>query len=500
MTKNLAFSDLIGTLDGLGKPEIAVIGDLILDHYVIGNVERISPEAPIPVLHVKSEQDRLGGAANVAANVISMGGRATLIGALGRDEAGERFTTLADKTQGLNLLPAQIMGRPTVIKTRMVSQNQQMLRVDRENNTPLDEHSAQTIQKQAAKAIKQAQALVISDYSKGVITKESAQAAIKLAHAAGIRVIVDPKGRDYSKYKGAAAVTPNRSEAEAATGVDCRSMEGVERAGRDLIAKLGLEAAVITLSADGVAVVPRKGALVHFPAQARSVYDVTGAGDTFIACFALCVAAGTDFFTAAKLANQAASLKVARFGAVAISREELRRAVVSAHEGFDHVGKVVAHGELAKALERHRAHGERIVFTNGCFDLLHQGHVTYLNFCRGLGDIVVVGVNSDASVSRLKGPTRPLNNVEARARVLAALADVAYVTSFEDDTPESLIRLVAPDVLVKGADWEGKEVAGQKFVEGRGGKVVFAPLVQGVSTTNLIAKAGSKTSGRRPRA
>lgn len=500
MGKPAAYPDLIDTVDSLGRPEVAVIGDLILDHYVIGGVERISPEAPIPVLHVKHEHDRLGGAANVAANVISMGGKASLVGALGKDEPGERFTSLADKTPGLTLLPAQIAGRPTVLKTRMVSQNQQMLRVDRENNTPLDGHAAATILKNAQRAIKSAKAVVLSDYAKGVLTKEAAQAFIKLAREAGCRVIVDPKGRDYSKYRGAAAVTPNRGEAEAATGIDCRTMEGVEKAGRELAASLGLEAAVITLSADGVAVVPRKGALTHFPAQARSVYDVTGAGDTFIACFAVCVAAGVDFLTAARLANQAASLKVARFGAVAITREELRRAIVSAHEGFDHVGKVVGHGELAKALERHRAHGERIVFTNGCFDLLHQGHVTYLNFCRGQGDIVVVAVNSDESVRRLKGPSRPLNNVEARARVLAALADVAYVTTFDDDTPEHLIRTVAPDVLVKGADWEGKDVAGARFVESRGGRVVFAPLVQGVSTTNLIAKANDRGSSRRARA
>lgn len=318
----------------------------------------------------------------------------------------------------------------------MVSQNQQMLRVDRENNTALDASSAGALLKQAAKAVSGARALVLSDYNKGVITKESAQAFIKLAREKGIPVIVDPKGRDYSRYKGAAAVTPNRAEAEAATGMDAKSMEGVEKAGRDLVARLGLEAAVITLSADGVAVVP-KGRVGALPAQARSVYDVTGAGNTFIACFAVCVAAGVDYFTAAKLANQAGGLKVARFGAVAISREELRRAVVSAHEGFDHVGKVVNHAELVKALERHRSHGERIVFTNGCFDLLHQGHVTYLNYCKGLGDIVVVGINSDESVKRLKGPTRPLNGVEARARVLAALADVAYVTGFEDDTPKS---------------------------------------------------------------
>src|SRR5690606_28236174 len=269
---------------------------------------------------------------------------------------------------------------------------------------------------------------------------------------------------------------------------------------KKLCKQLKLKAAVITLSAQGVAVIPARGEMTHFPAQARSVYDVTGAGDTFIAAFAMCVAAKADFNTAARVANYAAALKVARFGAVAITREELRRSVISAHEGFDHAGKVVTHAELVEALGEHRKRGEQIVFTNGCFDLLHQGHVTYLNFCRGQGDVVVIGLNSDASVRRLKGPTRPVNEAEARARVLAALSDVDYVTVFEDDTPEKLIRKVKPDVLVKGEDWSGKRVAGADFVESNGGRVVFAPLVQGKSTSKIIEKAkGGNRSPERKR-
>ncbi|MCC6575484.1 MAG: D-glycero-beta-D-manno-heptose-7-phosphate kinase [Planctomycetes bacterium] len=480
--------DLVDALDELGGPSVAVMGDLILDHYVFGGVERISPEAPIPVLHVKDETDRLGGAANVAANVLSMGGKSSLIGVLGKDEGGQRFETLANATRGLTLMGTNTTARPTIIKTRMVSQNQQMLRVDREHNTALDASTAAGVRACAARAISDADALVLSDYNKGVLTHESCQEAIRLAQKRGIPVIVDPKGRDYSKYKGATAVTPNRAEAEAATGIDCRGMEGVENAGRLLCKQLGLKAAVITLSAQGVAIVPARGAMTHIPAQARSVYDVTGAGDTFIAAFAVLVAHGEDFVISARLANYAAGLKVARFGAVAITREELRRAVISAHEGFDHVGKVVTWDELEAALKSHRAKGERIVFTNGCFDILHSGHVTYLNFCRGHGDIVVVGLNSDASVRKLKGPQRPINDSHARARVLAALADVSYVTVFEDETPEELIRKVCPSVLVKGEDWAGKGVAGADFVEKNGGKVVFAPFVRGQSTSNTIAK------------
>ena len=488
-------ADLIETIDALGQPHVAVIGDLILDHYVFGSVSRISPEAPIPVLHVSREEDRLGGAANVAANILSLGGHSALIGALGSDEPGGRFRALAKSTAGLTLDAAATRARPTVLKTRMVSQNQQMLRVDRESPALLEAAELKDVTARALAAIKGASAIVLSDYGKGVITPESAQAVIAAATRAGVPVIVDPKGRDYSRYTGATAVTPNRAEAEAATGIDCGTLEGVREAGKLLCRKLKLKAAVITLSAQGVAVVPARGEMSHFPAQARSVYDVTGAGDTFIASFALTVATGADFNTAARLANYAAALKVARFGAVAITREELRRSVTSAHEGFDHAGKVLTRAELTEALATHRKHGQRVVFTNGCFDLLHQGHVTYLNFCRGQGDVVVIGLNSDASVRRLKGPTRPVNEQDARARVLAALSDVDYVTVFDEDTPEKLIRAVKPDVLVKGEDWSGKKVAGADFVESTGGRVVFAPMVAGKSTTNMLAKQSAAAGG-----
>jgi D-beta-D-heptose 7-phosphate kinase / D-beta-D-heptose 1-phosphate adenosyltransferase len=482
-------ADLLGLIDSLGTPRLVVVGDLILDHYVFGGVSRISPEAPIPVLHVRHEEDRLGGAANVAANIRSLGGQATIVGAVGNDDPGARLKRLVRESKGLTLSATATPKRPTILKTRMVSQNQQMLRVDREQVSGLQSAELNDIVERTQGALKQAAALVISDYGKGVLTPESTQAVIKSAKQAGIPVIVDPKGNDYSRYKGATAVTPNRSEAEDATGIDCGSLEGVEAAGRKLVKQLGLEAAVITLSAEGVAVIPRKGKMLHVPTHARSVYDVTGAGDTFIAALSTCLAAGADIPHAARVANFAAALKVARFGAVAISRSELRRSIVGGGEGFAHAGKVLRVPELKQELAVHRKQGRRVVFTNGCFDLLHQGHVTYLNFCRTQGDVVVVGLNSDASVKRIKGPDRPLNDQEARARVLAALGDVDYVTVFDEDTPEKLIKAVSPDVLVKGADWQGKKVAGADHVKRNGGKVAFAPLVEGKSTTNLLQKA-----------
>jgi len=476
-------------IDHLGTPKLVVVGDLILDHYVFGAVSRISPEAPIPVLHVSHEEDRLGGAANVAANILSMGGHATIVGAVGQDEPGTRLKRLVRESRGLKLSATTTRKRPTVLKTRMVSQNQQMLRVDREQLAPLQPDEIADVQTRFKAALGGATAVVISDYGKGVITPESAQQLIQAANAAGVPVLVDPKGRDYTRYRGATAITPNRAEAEAATGVDCSTLAGVEEAGRKLVKQLKLQAAIITLSAQGVAVIPARGAMLHIPAHARSVYDVTGAGDTFIATLSTCVAAGAGLMPAARVANYAAALKVARFGAVAISRDELRRSVIGAGEGFDHASKVLPLSQLKQELALHRKQGRRVVFTNGCFDLLHQGHVTYLNFCRSQGDVVVVGLNSDASVRRLKGPERPLNDEEARARVLAALGDVDFVTVFREDTPEKLIRAITPDVLVKGADWEGKAVAGAAHVEDAGGKVVFAPLVEGKSTTALVQKA-----------
>ncbi|MCA8939735.1 MAG: D-glycero-beta-D-manno-heptose 1-phosphate adenylyltransferase, partial [Planctomycetes bacterium] len=315
---------------------------------------------------------------------------------------------------------------------------------------------------------------------------------IKAARKAKVPVVVDPKGRDYSKYKGATAITPNRLEAETATGLSCAEDRLTEACAKRLQSELNLEVAFITLGADGVALLPKKGSFSRIPTEARSVFDVTGAGDTFIATLGTFMAQGASPEACAALANTASGIKVSKFGAAAITRDEVRRAIVAKHHAFDYHAKILEHSDLKEICRSLREAGRRIVFTNGCFDILHAGHVTYLNFCRARGDVLVLGLNSDASVRRQgKGEERPINNQDDRARVLAALADVDFISVFDEDTPTSLISIVKPHVLVKGADWEGKEVAGASTVKKLGGEVVFAPLLEGRSTTNIVRKMQS---------
>lgn len=485
--------DLLHALNAPHKSRVLVVGDIILDHYIQGDVSRISPEAPIPVLHVSGEEHKLGGAANVAANVTSMGARAHLIGVVAPDSAGKTIARLVKSNRGMTATLIEVDDRPTIVKTRMVARYQQMLRVDAERNAPLP-NAIMTQLKQALEAeLKQAGLVVLSDYGKGVLSDEFTRWAIARCRKAKVPVLVDPKGRDYSKYAGASAITPNRGEAEAATGLSCETDKGIESVARKLRDDLQLECALVTLGPGGVAVLPAGGKLVRIPTVARTVFDVTGAGDTFIATLATFMAQGLDAVDASRLANSAAGIKVGKFGAAAITRDELRRAVVAQVEAFDHHSKLVSRTDLAVLVRALQDAGRRVVFTNGCFDILHAGHVTYLHFCKSQGDVVVVGLNSDASVRRQnKAPDRPINSEDDRARVLAALADVDFVTIFDETTPEKLIRALKPDVLVKGEDWKGKQVAGAEFVEVHGGRVAFAPLLAGRSTTKTLEKARGK--------
>ena len=495
--------DLLHAVNAAARPHIAVVGDLILDLYVRGDVSRVSPEAPIPVLAVKHQEYKLGGAANVAANIVSMGGTVTLVGALADDEAGKMLRSLARATKSLTLSPVVVNDRPTIVKTRMVAQHQQMLRVDEERAGELAAISYRDLRAALESALKDgADLLILSDYGKGVLSERFTREAVALARKAKVPVLVDPKGRDYAKYAGATAITPNRAEAEAATGVLCDGDAGAARAAKWLLDKLKLDAAVITLGAGGVALLERgghaktkksaaggkSGGLVRIPTVARSVFDVTGAGDTFIATLGAFMAQGLEIAGAARLANIAAGIKVGKFGAAAITRDELRRALIAAHEAFDYHAKIVSRDDLKSIAETLRKDARRIVFTNGCFDILHAGHVTYLHFCKSRGDVLVLGLNSDASVRAIKGKDRPVNSEADRARVLAALADVDFISVFSEHTPDKLIRAVAPDVLIKGADWEGKIVVGADFVESYGGEVVFAPLLKGRSTSAVIDK------------
>ena len=474
---------LLGTR---GRPRVLIVGDLILDRYVSGDVSRISPEAPIPILLAKRSEERLGGAGNVAANLVSMGGEVDMVGVLGDDGWGRALRALLEEqkidTQGC-VLDAS---RPTIQKTRMMSGAQQMLRVDFEDSRPIGGVARESMLALLPDRVRRAKSVVLSDYGKGVLTDDVLQTVIAAARAASVPVLVDPKGDDYKRYRGATLVTPNRKEAEQALGRKLSKIEDMSQAADDLMALADLDAAVITLGADGIYYKDKKGVSGHVPAQARAVFDVTGAGDTVVAQLGFYLADGLSLGAAVELANQAAAITVGRLGTHAVTRAEL---MAHLSEMSPHGGKVAVGAELESLLAAWRKAGKRIVFTNGCFDVLHVGHANYLRFAKSKGDVLIVGVNDDASVQRLKGPTRPVNTLQDRMEMLAALEMVDAVTSFGEDTPAKIIERVTPQVLVKGQDWEDKGVVGREWVESHGGTVHLAPLVPGKSTTSILERA-----------
>lgn len=474
--------ELISWVKNARPVTVGVIGDLILDRYLRGDAERISPEAPIPVLDVRDEELRIGGAGNVVANVLAAGGRSSMCGVLGDDDGGKRLVELLRAAGADVTAVVQDRSRPTIQKTRLLARSQQVLRYDREDRRPIGGAVEDALVRAVRALAESADLLVVSDYAKGTLTP----AVLAAAFASGKRVLVDPKGTDYAKYRGAYCITPNRHEAELATGVTIGDASSLERAAAALIDTTGVEVALITLGADGMFCAQRGGSSFHIRTEAKKVFDVTGAGDTVIALLARYLAAGVPLSSAVRIANAGAGVVVGKIGAGTVSPAELYHALGS--EAASAENKLVPRERAADVARDLREKAMRIVFTNGCFDLLHAGHARYLAWARAQGDVLVVGVNSDASVRRLKGASRPFVTAEDRQTLLAALAAVDYVTVFEEDTPEELIREIQPDVLVKGADWEGKEVAGQRFVEGGGGKVVFAPLLEGRSTTNLAGR------------
>ena len=480
-------------VDRLRGRRVLVVGDLILDRYVQGEVPRISPEAPVPVLQVNREELRAGGAANVAANLAGLGADARLVGVIGRDDAGQALReAIAGSGVGVSGIRVDPR-RPTVEKTRLLARHQQMLRFDREQAEPLGQAIEDKVLKTLARFEGRVDAVVLSDYGKGVLT----QAVIAKACALGAEVLVDPKGSDYSRYRGSHLVTPNAAEAREASGIDTKDLEGCRRAARVLMERGGFRAVVITRGAEGIYFVQGDGDEGDAPTVARGVFDVTGAGDTVIATMALARAAEIPLQWAVTLANAAAGLVVERLGACTVSREQLAAAL----RGSSSTEKKCVELEAAAALTaRQRALGRRVVLTNGCFDLLHAGHVESLEFARSQGDFLVVAVNGDASVRRQKGPSRPVQPLDARKRTLAGLASVDLVVSFDEDTPEKVIEELVPHVLVKGEDWAGRGVVGREFVEQHGGRVVMAPLFGSLSTTKLIEEIVRRqrpTEGRR---
>jgi D-beta-D-heptose 7-phosphate kinase/D-beta-D-heptose 1-phosphate adenosyltransferase len=494
-SKSMSAPDLIAALAGLGRPRILVLGDLILDRYVTGEVDRISPEAPIPVLRARHQEDRLGGAGNVAANLRAMEAGVEVVGLVGEDGLGERMRALlADMgigTGGLIVDPT----RPTTEKTRVVAGSQQLVRVDWEDSRAIDAKLTRALLEDLEARLRGVQAVILSDYGKGVLTKEVLAEAIRLARARALPILVDPKGSDWSGYRGATLVTPNRKEAEEALGRAIRGLDELPSAGKDLIERAELEAVVVTLGPQGMFHLTRAGQSRHVPTVARSVFDVTGAGDTVISHLALGLGAGLSLGVAAELSNYAAGIVVGKRGAASVTRAELFRVLEeAAGRSGEGRSKVLTPAAMAKRLAEWRAQSLKVVLTNGCFDVLHAGHVEYLRFARAQGDVLVVAVNDDESVRRLKGVGRPVNPLADRMAVLSGLEVVDAVISFGDDTPARVVEQVSPAVLVKGEDWRDKGVVGREWVEAHGGKVVLAPLLAGRSTTGILDRARGPSS------
>lgn len=482
----------------LGTPKVLLVGDFILDSYVYGDAERISPEAPVAVLKVVDRQFRCGGAGSVAADIAALGGRPLCVGVVGRDENADRLRAMLTEVGADVTALLTVDDRPTTSKQRLIGlaqhrHRQQLLRIDEESDEPLGADVNDRLLDAYQRYLSQADIVCLQDYRKGVLTEDLCRKIIRWANERGKRVLVDPPlGQDYSKFTGACLITPNRKEAGMAAGMSVETLSDAEKAAAILRERLQLEAAVITLDKEG-AWLRTKERSEHVPTIPRMVYDVTGAGDMVLAMLAMAIAAGNDFTMAVQLANIAGGLEVEKFGTATVSVDEIVNEILSRSRGQR--GKIRQMPALANDLNYHRQQKHRIVFTNGCFDVLHRGHIEYLRFCKQQGDIVVLGLNSDSSVRQIKGPTRPINNQHDRAAVLAGLESVDYIIVFEEPDPLSLIRQVRPDILVKGADWAEKGVVGREFVESYGGAVVLAPLVDGKSSTATIQKIRALSNG-----
>jgi len=455
---------------------VLIIGDVMLDRYWQGITSRISPEAPVPVVHIKQQKECPGGAGNVALNIRALGGQVTLMGVTGADEAADTLLCQL-REKGIVCDFIQLAKVPTITKLRILSRHQQLIRLDFEDGfSQLDTVSLQT---QIQCVLNSVDAVIFSDYGKGTLA--DVHSLIGAARAANKPVLVDPKGHDFSKYQGATVITPNLAEFEAIVG-RCASQTQLVEKGQVLREQLGLEALLITRSEQGMTLLRQGEPALHLPAHAHEVYDVTGAGDTVIALLGACLATGQDWTSATALANFAAGIAVTKLGATTISVLELEHAL------HKHTGKGVHDASSLKvAVKAAQANGETVVMTNGCFDILHAGHVQYLTQARQLGDRLVVAINDDDSVRRLKGNNRPINRLEQRLLVLKALECVDWVVPFAEDTPKDLICQVLPDILVKGGDYQVDQVVGHECVLAHGGQVLTLDYLEGCSTTEIIA-------------
>jgi D-beta-D-heptose 7-phosphate kinase/D-beta-D-heptose 1-phosphate adenosyltransferase len=461
------------------RARVLIVGDVMLDRYWSGNTSRISPEAPVPVVHIQQTEERPGGAGNVALNTVAVGSHTTLLGICGEDSAGD-FLEQKLRASKVNCFFQRLANVPTITKLRVLSLHQQLIRLDFEE--PFHTIDADALIDSFKIQLANANIVILSDYAKGCL--RYAPELIRLARAANVPVFVDPKGNDFSLYRGASLLTPNRKEFEAIAG-QCHTDEELIQKGKILLREHDIEALLITRGEHGMTLIRPHDPEVHIPARAREVYDVTGAGDTVIGLLAAAYASNHDLPLAVHIANLAAGIVVGKLGAATVSMPELRRALHQEHSSNQ---RIMTEDQLMIAIEDARAHGERIIMTGGCFDIIHAGHIAYLEQAKSFGDRLIVVVNDDASVARLKGNGRPINSLAKRMAVLAGLNAVDWVVSFSEDTPERIVSRLLPDVWVKGGDYQVEDLPEGRPVIKNGGEVKILQFVEGCSTTGIIEK------------
>lgn len=463
------------------KPNILVIGDLMIDHYLWGSCDRISPEAPVQVVNVKKESSVLGGAGNVINNLVTLGSVVDVISVIGNDSVANELKSLLEKIDVPTSNLVVENNRKTSKKSRLIASQQQVLRYDMESIDDINENSHKQIIQTLEKNIDKYSSIILSDYGKGVLTTNLTKEIIKIANKNSIKVLVDPKGKDYSKYKGSYTLTPNKKEAMEATNIDIKDESSLIEALKSLKTQCELEVSLITLSEQGIAIFDDE--LTIKPTVAREVYDVTGAGDTVIASIAFALGNNLDIKDAIYFANLAAGVVVGKIGSATTTLDEIYEYEYSLHKS-NSTSHIKTFDEIKTLASKLHSQGKKIVFTNGCFDILHVGHVKYLEVAKSYGDVLILGLNADSSVRKLKGPTRPINTQDDRAYILASLESVDYVVIFEEETPYELIKLIKPHVLVKGGDYEGKKVVGQDIAD----ELKLVQFVDGKSTTNTIKR------------
>ena len=463
------------------KTNILVIGDLMIDHYLWGSCDRISPEAPVQVVNVKKESSVLGGAGNVINNLVALGSNVDVISVIGNDNVANELKSLL---KNINVSTSNLVvenDRKTSKKSRLIASQQQVLRYDMESIDDINENSYKQIIQTLEKNINKYSSIILSDYGKGVLTTNLTKDIIKIANKNNVKVLVDPKGKDYSKYKGSYTLTPNKKEAMEATNIDIKDESSLIEALKSLKMQCNLEVSLITLSEQGIAIFDDE--LTIKPTVAREVYDVTGAGDTVIASIAFALGNNLDIKDAIYFANLAAGVVVGKIGSATATLDEIYEYEYSLHKS-NSTSHIKTFEEIKALASKLHIQGKKIVFTNGCFDILHVGHVKYLEVAKSYGDVLILGLNADSSVRKLKGPSRPINTQDDRAYILASLESVDYVVIFEEETPYELIKLIKPHVLVKGGDYEGKEVVGQDIAD----ELKLVQFVDGKSTTNTIKR------------